>query len=68
MTVAVFEIIEELVNGGAFSSEAYIGTLANKGTAISPFYDFDARISAEVKAKLVEIEKGIIDGTIDPLS
>ena len=68
MTVAVFEIIEELVNGGAFSSEAYIGTLANEGTAISPFYDFDERISAEVKAKLVEIQKGIIDGTIDPLS
>jgi basic membrane protein A len=68
MTVAVFEIIEELVNGGAFSSEAYIGTLANEGTAISPFYAFDDLISAEVKAKLAEIQKGIIDGTIDPLS
>jgi basic membrane protein A len=68
MTVAVFEIIKELVGGGAFSSEAYIGTLANKGTAMSPFYDFDARITAEVKARLAEIEAGIIDGSIDPLS
>jgi basic membrane protein A len=68
MTVAVFEIIKELVNGGAFSAEAYIGTLANEGTAISPFYDFDARISAEVKKRLTEIQAGIIDGTIDPLS
>ena len=68
MTVAVFEIIKELVDGGAFSAEAYIGTLANKGTAMSPFYDFEARISDEVKARLAEIEAGIIDGSIDPLS
>ena len=68
MTVAVFEIIEELVNGAAFSAEAYIGTLKNEGTAMSPFYDFDARITDEVKARLAEIQAGIIDGSIDPLS
>jgi basic membrane protein A len=68
MTVAVFEIIKELVDGGAFSADPYIGTLANKGTAISPFYEFDSRISDEVKTRLAEIEAGIIDGTIDPLS
>jgi basic membrane protein A len=68
MTVAVFEIIKELVDGGAFSADAYIGTLANQGTAISPFYEFDARISDEVKTRLAEIQAGIIDGTIDPLS
>jgi basic membrane protein A len=68
MTVATFEIIKALVDGATFSAEAYIGTLANKGTAISPFYDFDARISEEVKTKLAEIEAGIIDGSIDPLS
>jgi basic membrane protein A len=68
MTVAVFEIIEALVKGEAFSAEAYIGTLANEGTAISPFYDFESRISDEVKTRLAELQAGIIDESIDPLS
>jgi len=42
--------------------------LANGGTGLSPFYDFDSKISDETKARLVEIEAGIIAGEIDPLS
>ena len=68
MTNAVYDIIAELSSGGAFSGDAYIGTLANGGTGLSPFYDFDSKISDETKARLVEIEAGIIAGEIDPLS
>ncbi len=67
MTNAVYDIISELSAGGAFSGDAYVGTLANGGTALSPFYDFDSKISDEVKARLVEIQDGIIAGEIDPL-
>ncbi|MFM1779528.1 MAG: hypothetical protein RIS51_673 [Actinomycetota bacterium] len=67
MTNAVYDIISELSAGGTFSGDAYIGTLANGGTALSPFYDFDSKISDEVKARLVEIQDGIIAGEIDPL-
>ena len=68
MTNAVYDIVAELSAGGAFNGEAYVGTLANGGTGLSPFYEFDAKISDAVKARLAEIEAGIIAGEIDPLS
>jgi basic membrane protein A and related proteins len=68
MNLAVFDLIKDLSTGGTFTADAYIGTLANGGTALSPFYDFDAQISDEVKAKLKEIQDAIIAGTLDPLS
>ena len=54
MTNAVYDIIAELSAGGAFDGEAYVGTLANGGTGLSPFYDFDSKLSDEVKARLVQ--------------
>lgn len=68
MTNAVYDIIAELSAGGAFDGEAYVGTLANGGTGLSPFYDFDSKLSDEVKARLVEIEAGINSGEINPKS
>ena len=68
MSNAVYDIIAELSAGGAWSGDEYVGTLANGGTGLSPFYDFDSKISDETKARLVEIEAGIIAGEIDPLS
>ncbi|MFM7014053.1 MAG: BMP family protein [Actinomycetota bacterium] len=70
MANAVFDIISELVAGGAFvggDEGSYLGTLANGGTGLSPLYDFDSKISQEVKDRLAELEAGIIDGSINPL-
>jgi basic membrane protein A len=66
MAVSVFDVIKALVDGAAFDVTPYVGTLENKGTAISPFYDFDGSLSAELKTRLGEIEAGIIDGTYKP--
>ena len=68
MGEATFNIIEDYALSGIFSSETYVGDLANAGTDISPFYDFDSKVSQETKDRLAEIKQGIIDGTIDPLS
>ena len=68
MTNAVYDIIAELSAGGAFNGDAYVGTLANGGTGLSPFYDFDSKIDDATKARLAELEAGIIAGEIDPLS
>ena len=68
MTNAVYDIVEALSGGEAFTGEAYVGTLANGGTALSPFYEFDGKISQEIKDRLAELEAGIIAGEIDPLS
>lgn len=67
MTKAVFDLINDLaINGGTFSGDAYVGTLANDGTGLSPFHDFDSKVSAELKAKLEELKEAIIAGEIDP--
>ena len=66
MAVSVFDVIKSLVDGAAFDVTPYVGTLENKGTAISPFYDFDGSLSADLKTRLAEIEAGIIDGTYAP--
>jgi basic membrane protein A len=67
MTKAVFDIIKDLaIDGGTFSGDSYVGTLANEGTGLSPFHDFDGAVSAELKAKLDELKAAIIAGEIDP--
>jgi len=65
MTKAVYDIIKELVDGAEFDGAAYVGTLANDGTALADFGDFE--VSEETIAKLDELKAGIIDGSIDPL-
>lgn len=67
MTQAVYDVIASLASGDAFDTADYVGTLANDGTALSGFGDFDDAVSDDIKAKLEELKQGIIDGTIDPL-
>jgi basic membrane protein A and related proteins len=66
MAVATFDVIKALVDGAAFDATPYIGTLANKGVAISPFAAFESKLSSGLTARLAEIEAGIIDGTYAP--
>lgn len=67
MTQAVFDVIDSMVAGDEFSVDAYVGTLANDGTALSDFGVFDSKVSDELKAKLEELKAGIIDGSIVPV-
>lgn len=61
MTTAVFDIIKGIaIDKADFSGDAYVGTLANGGTALS---DSD-KINSDLKAKLDELSKGIQDGSI----
>jgi basic membrane protein A len=66
MTIATFDVIKALVDGAAFDATPYVGTLANKGVAITAFTDFASKVSSGLAAKLVELEAGIIDGTYKP--
>jgi len=67
MTQAVYDVIEALSSGEEFTTDAYVGTLENDGTALSDFGAFDSKVSDDIKAALEEIKAGIIDGSIDPL-
>jgi basic membrane protein A len=66
MAVATFDVIKSLVDGAAFDATPYVGTLANKGVAISPFASFESKVSSGLATRLAEIEAGIIDGTYKP--
>jgi basic membrane protein A len=66
MAVATFDVIKGLVDGAAFDATPYVGTLANKGVAITAFTDFSSKVSSGLADKLAELEAGIIDGTYKP--
>jgi basic membrane protein A len=66
MTIATFDVIKGLVEGAAFDATPYVGTLANKGVAITAFTDFASKVSSGLADKLAELEAGIIDGTYKP--
>lgn len=67
MTNATFDIIKDTLETGTFNTETYIGTLANGGTGLSSFYEFDGSVEEGVKARLAEIEAEIVAGTLKPL-
>jgi basic membrane protein A len=58
ITPGVFDLIK-MAKDGKFPSGNYYGT-----TGLAPFHDFDSKIPQEVKDKLNEIRKGLLDGTI----
>jgi basic membrane protein A len=43
----------------------YVGTLANKGTGIDTFNQWDSKISADTKTELQDITAKIVSGEID---
>jgi basic membrane protein A len=49
---------------GSFPTGSYIGTLANEGTGLAPFHDFDSKVSSDIKSQLADVAAKIKDGTI----
>ncbi len=58
ITPGVFDLIQK-AKSGDFPSGNYYGK-----TGLAPFHDFDAKIPQDVKDKLNEIRKGLLDGSI----
>ncbi len=59
---SVYDTIKEAVSPSGMSFTPYVGTLANNGVGIAPFAD--GAVSADVQAKLADLTKGIIAGTV----
>jgi len=58
ITPAVFDDIKA-AKEGTFKGGNFVGPVA-----LAPFHDLDSAVSAEIKAKLEEVDKGLADGTI----
>jgi len=63
MDVAVTDSIKAVVDN-KFSNEEYVGTLANNGTGLSPYHEWDSKIPAELKTEIDTLKKDLIDGKI----
>jgi ABC superfamily ATP binding cassette transporter, binding protein len=61
---AVYDTVDE-AQRGAFSATPYVGTLGNQGVALAPYHDWDSKVSPELKTKIDELKKQIVDGTLD---
>ena len=60
---SVEQTIKDSVDG-KFSSDPYVGTLANGGVSLAPFHDFDAKVSDELKADLAKLTEDIKSGKL----
>ncbi len=49
---------------GNDTTKDYVGTLANNGTGLSPFHDFDSKVDTGLKAELEKIKQDIVAGKI----
>ena len=60
---AVTKAVEDSSTGN-FDATSYIGTLANGGTGLAPFHNFESKVPAALTSELNTVKQGIIDGTI----
>ncbi|WP_346845068.1 BMP family ABC transporter substrate-binding protein [uncultured Rothia sp.] len=61
------EAVESTIKDGIdnkFTNKKYIGTLQNDGVGLSPFHNFDDKVSADTKSELDTIKEKIISGKI----
>jgi len=65
LDMAVFGVVQSVLDGTFAGGGVYVGTLANGGVGMAPFHDYEGQIPEEIVADLEEIRLGIIDGTID---
>ena len=46
------------------TTSGYVGTLANKGTGLSPFHDFDSQVPDGLKSELTQLSTDIASGKV----
>ena len=64
LATAVTSYANDVASGKKLGGQSYIGTLANDGTGLAPFHDFDSKVPANVKSELDSIKADIISGKI----
>jgi basic membrane protein A len=63
LDLAVTAAIKNMVNGN-FSSGVLTFDISNDGIGLAPYHNFDSQISADIKAKIADIEAKLKAGTI----
>ena len=63
LTGSVDEYVTKAASG-KYPTGSYIGTLANGGTGLAPFHDYESKIPSSVKQQLDKVKQDIISGKI----
>ena len=63
IAAAVKTSVTDAANG-KFSSTPFIGTLANNGTGLAPYHDFESKVPAALTTELGTVKADIISGAI----
>lgn len=63
ISAAVFDVIQSVVDG-TYTSDPYIGDLANGGVGLAPWHDFEDKVSPELNDEIEQLKADIIDGKI----
>ena len=63
MDNAVFAAVQQAMTG-AWSTNLYVGTLANDGVGMAAYHDLDSKVSAELKAAIDALKAALIDGSV----
>lgn len=63
--LAMGDVVDGQFRGGVLN-----GTLENGGVGLAPFHELETRVPFSLRAKLDEIKRGIVEGSIsvDPAS
>ncbi len=64
ITVAVYNSIQDDINGKFQGGANYVGTLENKGVDIAPFHDNDSKIPDTLKKELDQVRADLISGAV----
>lgn len=64
IAVAVKTAITDMVKSQWPTNGLLNFNAANNGVGISPFHDFDSKVSADLKNKITDIQKKLADGTL----
>jgi basic membrane protein A len=61
--VSVLDFFNQ-VEGGYLGGTDYSGTIANGGVLLSPYHDYDSKISAELKGEIDALKAKLADGSV----
>jgi basic membrane protein A len=64
LDAAVADTVGSIVGTGSLGSATYTGDLANGGTSLAPFHEFDDDVPQWLKDELAALEAAIVAGTI----
>ncbi|MCS4593454.1 BMP family ABC transporter substrate-binding protein [Brevibacterium sediminis] len=63
----ISQAVEDTIKEGSedkFSNEPYVGTLENEGVGLAPYHDFEDKVPEDVKKKVEDLKKQIVDGSL----